>query len=395
MSQLIQQVIAITDMNLRSIPRRLGLSLSTIFSVALVISVLLCFLAMSQGFEKTLRGTGAEDVAVVLRSGAEAEINSSLTSEQYRLMQEGPGISRDKTGIAQVSGELYVIVDAIKRSSRTEANIPLRGLGTYGTELRKNARIIQGRMFHSGMNEIVVGKSLLAEFEGFELGRTIKLGSANWTVVGVFESPGTVFESELWADVNVIQSFFNRQGSYQVMRIKLESAAAVEKLKAYAKADPRLQLDVKTEKDFYIGQSGAASDLIFYLGWPLSIAMAIGALAGATNTMYNAVASRAREIITLRTIGYSGFATIISTLLESSLLAVIGGIIGAVLSYLLFDGLTASTLGGNFTQVVFRFDLNQTLVIQGIILALVIGILGGAVPAYRAARMKLSGGAQE
>lgn len=386
----IQQIAAITRMNLRSIPQRLGLSLSTVFSVALVVGVLLCFLAMSQGFEKTLRGTGAEDVAVVLRAGSEAEINSSLTGEQFRLMQESPGIAR-KNGQALVSGELYVIVDALKRSTKTEANIPLRGLGLYGTQLRQNARIIEGRMFAPGTNEIVVGKSLLSQFEGFDLGKTVKLGTAQWKVVGVFESPGTVFESELWADVSVIQSFFNRQGYYQIMRAKLESPAAIEQLKQYAKSDPRLQLDVKTEKDFYVEQSGAASDLIFYLGWPLSIAMAIGALAGATNTMYNAVASRAREIVTLRTIGYSGFSTFISTILESSLLAIIGGVIGTVVSYQLFDGLTASTLGGNFTQVVFRFDLTPSLIMQAITLALGIGILGGAAPAYRAARMRLTG----
>lgn len=389
MSQFIQQVVALTKMNIRSIPQRIGLSLSTVFSVALVVGVLLCFLAMSQGFEKTLRGTGAEDVAVILRSGSEAEINSSLSSEQFRLMQEAPGIARDN-GQPMVSGELYVIVDALKRSTKTEANIPLRGLGTYGAQLRQNARIIEGRMFAPGTNEIVVGKSLLAQFEGFDLGNTVKLGTAQWKVVGVFESPGTVFESELWADASVIQSFFNRQGYYQIMRVKLESPAALPQLKEYAKNDPRLQLDVKTEKDFYVEQSGAASDLIFYLGWPLSIAMAIGALAGATNTMYNAVASRTREIVTLRTIGYSGFSTFLSTLMESSLLAVIGGVIGVVAAYFLFDGLTASTLGGNFTQVVFSFDVTPMLVIQAAVLALTIGMLGGAAPAYRAARMRLT-----
>jgi putative ABC transport system permease protein len=392
MRPFLLQVAAVTLINLKSIPQRFWLSLSTVVAVALVVMVLLTFLAMSYGFQKTLAGTGSADVAIALRGGAAAEINSAVTRDQVRLIEEGPGIARGADGRPLTSAELYLVVDGIKRSTGTKANLPLRGVGRDGANVRRGITIVAGRMFAPGSNEVVVGKSLAAEFAGFDLGQTVKLGTSQWTVVGVFTADGGVFESEIWADAPAVQSLFKRENYFQTVRARLESPATLASLKQYVESDPRLKLDVKTEQDFYAEQSGQTTDLIQKLGWPLAIAMAFGALAGALNTMYSSVAARAVEIATLRAIGFGGLPAFIGTLVESLLLSVLGGIIGAVATWLLFDGFTTSTLGASFTQVVFSFHLSPALVLQGIGLALVVGLVGGLFPAIRAARQPIVAG---
>ena len=387
MQNVIKQSLAIININIRSIKDRLGLSLSTIFSIALVVGVLLSFLAMSNGFKQTLQGSGSEDIAIILRSGSMAEINSTITLEQARLLELSPGIAQHESG-PFISKELYVVVDGIQRRTNTEANLPLRGIDNLGPLLRKDVTIMQGRMFTPGTNEIVVGQGLLNNFAGFDLNQNMKLGNTNWKVVGVFAAPGTIFDSELWADVTVVQSFFQRN-LFQTLRAKLESKEDIQQLQEYTNNDPRLNVDVKTEKDFYLEQSSASSDIIFYLGWPLSILMAIGALAGAINTMYNSVVARTNEIVTLRIIGFNGLSTFIGTMVESITLSVLGAVIGIIGSYFLFDGLTTSTLSGNFTQVVFSFSMTFELMLQAFILALTIGIIGGIMPARRAAKIPL------
>jgi putative ABC transport system permease protein len=392
MGSLWRQVVAVTSINLRSISQRRWLSLSTIVAIALVVIVLLAFLAMANGFQRTIAGSGADDIAIVLRAGSQAEINSTVTRDQVRLIEDGPGIARGADGKPLISPELYLVVDGIKRSTKTKANLPLRGIGEQGASLRKGVTMAQGRMFRSGSNEIVVGKSLLREFEGFELGNTVAFGTTRWTVVGVFDAGGSVFESEIWADLPVVQSLFNRNNIVQTVRARLTSPAALSELKAFSDNDPRLKLDVKSENAYFAEQASQTTDLIQKLGWPLAIAMAFGALAGALNTMYSSVAARATEIATLRAIGFGGFPAFVGTLAESLLLAGIGGLIGAAATYLIFDGVTASTLGGNFTQVVFDFKLSPALIGQGVILALVVGLIGGLFPAFRAARLPIVSG---
>ena len=207
---MFKQIGAVTMMNLRSIPQRAGLSTATVVSIALVTAVLLGFLAMSNGFKATLEGTGSESTVVMLRAGSQAELNSGLGASQVRLVEEAPGIARDAEGNPLVSGELYVIVDGIKRASQTEANLPLRGVGQQAFALREGFEIAQGRMFEPGTNELVVGEAILREFDGFELNQVIRLGSNEWVVVGIFSTGGSVFESEIWADLNVIQNLYNR-----------------------------------------------------------------------------------------------------------------------------------------------------------------------------------------
>lgn len=392
MRSLLLQVIAVTSINLRSISQRRWLSLSTIVAVALVVVVLLAFLAMANGFRRTIAGSGSDDIAIVLRTGSQAEINSTVTRDQVRLIEDGPGIARGADGKPLTSPELYLVVDGIKRSTGTKANLPLRGIGDKGAALRKDIKITAGRMFEHGTNEIVVGKGLLREFAGLDLGSTVAFGTTRWTVAGIFEAGGSVFESEIWADLPVVQSLFKRDNYFQSIRVRLANPAALAELKSYSDSDPRLKLDFKSETTYFADQASQTSDLIQKLGWPLAIAMAFGALAGALNTMYSSVAARATEIATLRAIGFGGFPAFVGTLVESLALAAIGGAVGALATYFIFDGVSASTLGGNFTQVVFDFRLSPALVVQGIGLALIVGLIGGLFPAIRAARMPIVAG---
>jgi putative ABC transport system permease protein len=306
-----------------------------------------------------------------------------------RLIEEAPGVARDAAGNPIVSGELYVIVDGLKRSSQTEANLPLRGVGPAARDLRAGFTITAGRMYEPGTNELIVGEGVIREFSGFDLGETIRLGSNVWVVVGTFSTGGSVFDSEIWTDLGVIQNLYQRGTSVQSIRARLTSADAIEALRTYSEDEPRLNLDIQSEVDYFAGQAGGTSDLIMYLGWPLAIAMAIGALAGAWNTMYSSVDTRMREIATLRAIGFSGFAAAVGTMVESLVLAGVGGLIGAVAIYLMFNGVSASTLGSGFTQVVFTFAVTGGSIVTGVVLALIVGLLGGMIPAIRAATVPL------
>lgn len=385
---LMSQTRAVIAMNVRSIPQRLWMSVATVVSIALVVAVLLGFLSLANGFNQTLKGSGAPDVAIVLREGSEAELNSTLSREQVDLLGRGPGVQVGADGRPIVSGELFLVVDGIKKSSRTKANMPLRGVGANGLLVRKQAKISQGRMFAPGSNEIVVGAGLLREFEGFELGKSVRFGAQTWRVVGVFEAPGTVFESELWADAPVVQSLFKRGTSFQTARVVLTSPEALPAFEAYAKSEPRLQLKAQSELAYYAAQAERSGLLIRYFGWPLGIIMAIGALAGALNTMYASVSSRAAEIATLRVIGFSGFSAFMGTMVEAMVLSAIGALLGVAICALGFNGLSASTLGAGFTQVAFRVQIGPEIIGQAVTLALLIGLVGGIFPGWRAARQK-------
>ena len=385
---IMSQTRSVIAMNVRSIPQRLWMSLATVVSIALVVAVLLGFLSLANGFNQTLKGSGAPDVAIVLRDGSETELNSTLSREQVDLLGRGPGVKPGADGLPVVSGELLMVVDGIKKSSQTKANMPLRGVGANGLLVRKQAKIREGRMFAPGSNEIVVGAGLLREFQGFEMGKSVRFGAQTWRVVGVFEAPGTVFESELWADAPVVQSLFKRGTSFQTARVVMTSPAALSAFIAYAKNEPRLQLKAQSEQTYYAAQAERSGLLIKYFGWPLGIIMAIGALAGALNTMYASVSNRAAEIATLRVIGFSGFSAFMGTMVEALVLSALGALLGVLICAVGFNGLSASTLGAGFTQVAFRVQIGPEIIGQAVTLALIIGLVGGIFPGWRAARQR-------
>lgn len=389
MGRTFAQIAAVTSMNMRSLPQRKWTSFATVIAVGLVTGVLLWFLALAHGFRSTVQGTGAPDVVVMLRKGSGNELNSTIAREQALLMEEAPGIARGADGKPLISSELYVVVDGYKKSTHTKANLPLRGLGPRAEQVRRGVAVTRGRMFRPGTNELVVGRAVSKQFEGFELGRKIKLGTQIWNVVGEFEAGGSVFESEVWADVAILQGLYQRGSTVQTVRARLKDPSSLAEVQRFSDADPRLKLDVRAESVYYAEQSKQLGDVILYLGWPLAIAMSFGAIAGALNTMFASVDARTKEIATLRAIGFRGTPAFIATMIESLILAAIGGVLGALATYLLFNGLTAATLGGSFTQVVFALKFSWSLVLQGLILALIIGFAGGVFPAWRAARVPL------
>jgi len=385
MSSLLSQSAAVIKMNIQSLPRRLWMSLAMVFASAVVVAILLAFLAMAKGFDATMQSAGSDDVAMFMRIGSGAELNSSLSREQANLIENAPGIARDEQGPI-VSPELYVIVDGVKKSSQSEANIPLRGLNERGVNMRKGFTLLEGRMFTPGTDELIVGAGILKEFEGFELGQEIRFGKYSWKVVGVFSTGGNVFESELWADAKVIQNLYNRGSSFQSLRARMESAESLPSIAEYLKGEARLTHEVQSESTYFSAQ-GKSLEYMAIFGWVISSVMALGALAGALNTMYTSVADRAMEIATLRAIGFSHFSAFIGTMAEAMTLAAIGSLVGSLAAFVFFDGLSASTLGGSFTQVVFSFQLTPELFINGISMALVIGFISGFFPAWRAARV--------
>jgi putative ABC transport system permease protein len=388
MASLLNQIGAVTALNVRSIPQRAWMSIASVVAVALTISVLLFFLALANGLRATVAGSGSDDVALIIREGSNAELNSVVSRDQLSILATGPGVLQ-RNGAPVVSGELLVIVDGLKRSTGTNANMPFRGIGPEGVALRRGVTITQGRMFSPGTNEIVVGAGLLREFSGFDFGQTIRIRGGEWQVVGVFEAPGTVFESELWADIAVMQGLFDRPNVFQTMRLQLTSPGALENFRRWAEGDARLEgLEILSEREYYARQASQSTGQFVFIAWVLGVMMAIGALAGALNTMYSSVQTRAAEIATLRIIGFSGWAAFFGTMIEALILSALGGVLGIVLALVAFAGRTTSTLGAGFTQLVFKFELSPGLIVAAIIVAIVIGLFGGFFPGIRAARQR-------
>jgi putative ABC transport system permease protein len=385
----LNQIFSITAMNLRSIPQRLAASLVATIGVAAVVGVFAGVLSMASGFEKTMVSAGSEQSAVLLRAGSTGELSSGISNEQANIIADAPGVLRDN-GTGVISAELYVLVDVAKKSTGEGGNVPLRGVQAGAFAARENIRIIDGRNFEPGKYELIVGRGASGQFEKLEVGNTLPFGVLEWTVVGIFEAGGGVAESELWTDVRILQDAY-RRGGFQSVRARLNSPEAIDELRAALEADPRLDVDVYTEKEFYSSQSENLSKFIRGVGYPLTILMAIGAVFGALNTMYSSISARGKEIATLRAIGYGPMPVLVSVIIESAVLAVIGGLIGGGLAFLFLNGFTVSTLNGaSFSQVVFDFAVTPDLLMQGLIAAVVIGLVGGLFPAIRAVRMPVS-----
>jgi putative ABC transport system permease protein len=390
MLKWLSQVAALIALNVRTLGQRRGSALSTIVGVAGVVAVLVALLSIAEGFRYTMAATGTPDSVLVLGLGSDSEMMSGVAQEEAKIVAEAPGVARTAAG-PRASAELFVIVDVPRRSTGTDANVPFRGVQPAAFDVRKDFKIIAGRRFQPGTNEVIVGKAAAEEFAGLDLGSRLHWGQNEWTVVGIFTDGGSLSESEVWTDVKVLQPAYRRGNTFQSVHARLESPGSFDAFKDALTTDPRVQVRVVRESEFYAGQSEALTTMIRWLGGIIAVLMALGAIFGALNTMYNAVAARTREIATLRALGFGRSPVVLSVLAESLLLAVIGAVLGSAVAYLGFNGFRTATLNWqSFSQVAFAFKVTSGLLVMGSILALAIGLIGGLLPAIRAARLPVA-----
>jgi putative ABC transport system permease protein len=391
----LRQIAAVTAMNLRNLPARIGTSLVAVVGIGGVVAVLVSLLSMGEGFRAAMELSGSDEIALVLRGGSSDELSSAFGRDEVSVIVAAPGILRDSRGPV-ASPEFYTIVDLPMRSTGTEANVPFRGVTARAPQVRENFRIVAGRMFEPGKDEVIVGRGAFAQFGNVDLGRDVIWGSHVWRVVGVFEAGGSVSESEVWTDLTVLQGVYRRGNSVQVVRARLESPRAMEDLERWLDADPRINASVRSEREFYADQSRILIALIRYVGTTLAVLMGVGAVFAALNTMYSAVSSRTREIATLRALGFGAAPVVVSVLLEAVALGLLGGAVGGALVYLGLNGYQASTLNwASFSQITFAFTVTPRLLVTGLGYSLVLGLVGGLLPALRAARMPVTAGLRE
>jgi len=385
---LLRQALAITGLSIRSIPERWAPSLVIVVGLAGVVAVFTALLAMSSGFESTLKATGRNDAAIILRGGSDAELNSAFDRASTDLIKQQPGIATGADGKPLASAELMQIAELVRKDDVSHgANITLRGVEPAAFVLRPQLKITAGRNFTPGLREMIVGQGVLKQFQGANIGNRVRMRGSEWTVVGTFAS-GDAHDSEMWTDINVVRSTFNRIGTSSVLAA-LEPDG-FDRLKSAVAAEPRLSLDVLREQDYFSGQTKDFRRTIGFLAGVVTLIMALGAVFAALNSMYAAVAARGKEIATLRALGFGGLPVVVSVMTEALLLALAGGVLGALIAYALFNNLSVSTLGQNFTQVVFDFKVTRQLVARGLIIAIIIGMIGGLMPALRAARLPVT-----
>jgi putative ABC transport system permease protein len=394
-SNALTQISAITGMNLRNMAQRAASSVVALVGIAGVVTVLIGVLSISEGFRAVLDMSGASDVAIVLRNGATDEMGSGLDQTQTRIIADAKDIQHDGDG-AIASPELYVIIDVPLKRTGTAANVPLRGVGPQAQKVRQNFRIAAGRMFTPGKFEVVVGRGAADQFAGLTVGSHLRSGTTEWLVAGIFEDRGSVAESELWTDATVLQGAYNRGPTYQSMRARLTSPRALQSFKDTLTSDPRLNIKVVTEKQYYEEQSRVLTALVRTIGSVIAILMGLGAVFAALNTMYSAVSARTREIATLRALGFGSVPVVTSVLTEALLIGLIGGAIGMLISWFAFNGLRASTMNfASFSQITFAFMVTPKVLVQGLVYGLALGFIGGLLPSLRAARLPITTGLRE
>ncbi len=392
-----RQAASVTAVGVSTLRQRLGSSSVVIIGIAGVVGVLVALLAMGEGYAETLRKTGSADTAIVMRGGSASEVMSVMDHDSVVVVPQAPGIARDSQGKPIASPEIVVAANLpIKGSTPDdEGSVQLRGVSDQAWAVRPNLKIIAGRKFTPGMRELIVGQDAQRQFAGLEPGHEVKLGNQTWTVVGVFAS-NDALDSEIWGDADTVASTYRRGSSRASVTVKLADAKAYDAFKAALAADPRLKVDVDTTLNYFSKQSEGMSKVMRVMGITVGLIMAIGAVFGALNTMFAAVASRAREIATLRAIGFRGVPVVVAIMLETMLLALIGGLIGGLVAWLIFNGYTASTMAaGTVGQLTFAFKVSPELLWQGLKWALAIGFVGGLFPAVRAARLPVTAALRE
>ena len=381
---MLEQIARITMMNLRNLPSRLGSSSVIVAGVAGVVGVMVAVLAMGKGFAATLQTSSAPDRAIVLRGGSDNELSSGVG-------QEAMSVVESMEGVVLASRELYTVADVPKRSSGTDANLIVRGLSADGFHIRDEVRVVEGRNFTPGKGELIAGRGAHAEFQGIDVGATVKLRQTEWTIVGVFEAGGSAYESELWMDFAVARAAFWGGGGASSLRLRVDAPERIPELAQRIEDDPRLDLAVFSEEDYFRGQQGNLADNIERFGYMVAAIMAVGAVFAALNTMYSAVIARTVEIATLRVLGFGALPVVASVMAEAMALALLGGLLGAAVAYFGFNGFTVSTLNNaSFSQIAFDFAVTPELLITSMIWALALGAVGGLFPAIRAITLPIT-----
>lgn len=395
MFKWIAQTVAVTALNLRTIPQRPGSSSVAIIGIAGVVVVLVSVLSIAQGFSAAMEESGSPLRAIVMRSGADSEMTSGLSGADVEIVKQAPGILRDgNTAVA--SAELYVVIDIPKKGTNTPANVPMRGIDRTTLKTRDEVSLIEGRMFEFGTDEVIVGRGASSQFVGLTVGSTLNTGQNTWRVVGMFEADGGVSETEIWCDARVLQGAYRRGNTYQTVLARLDSSDTFTAFRDWLTSNPQLNVQVRRETEYYAQQSRALSKLIRTVGFGIAALMGIGAVFGAILTMYTAVSTRSREIATLRALGFNATSVVVSVLAESLALAALGGAIGGAAAYLAFNGYQTSTMNfSTFSQVAFAFQVTPQLLALGLVYALVMGLAGGLFPAVRAARLPIPSALRE
>ena len=385
----LKQAIAVTLVGIRTIPQRLNSSLVAVVGIAGVVVVLVAVLSIAEGFRAAMAQAGRPDRAIVMRDGADSEMSSGLGGPDVDVIKQAPGILRDGQR-AIASAEMFVIIDLNRKTTGTSANVPLRGIDAPVLQVRPEVKIVDGRMLQFGTNEVVAGRAASRQFENLNVGDTIRSGETTWSVVGIFDTGGSAAETEMWCDVRVLQGAYRRGNSYQSLLAKLDSPASFDGFRTWLKDNPQLDVQVKRESEYYAEQSKVLTSLVRTIGFGVAGLMGVAALFGAVLTMYAAVVTRTREIATLRALGFGATPVLFSVIGEALFLAALGGIIGGTLAYIGFNGLQTSTMNWQtFSQVAFAFAVTPALLLQGLVWALVIGAVGGILPAFRAARLPI------
>jgi putative ABC transport system permease protein len=384
-----KQIGPVTALNLRGVPQRSGSSAVTVLGIAGVVVVLVGVLSMAQGFRQAMTTGGDRLTVIVLRAGASSETGSMLGPDAVRLIKDAPGIARHD-GRANASAEFSVVVRHARAGSSRPMNITLRGVEPEAFSVREEIHTIHGRQFQPGRYEVIVGRAAARQFGNLTTGRSVQLGGSTWDVVGVFEGDGGIVESEVWCDIDMLQQAFRRRNAYQAVYAKLESRESLDVLRSALAHDPRLEVDIRRESDYYDEQSSSLTNLITTAGVFVAVLMGAGAIFAAISTTYASVVSRTREIATLRALGFGTTAVVCSVLVEATALALAGGAIGALTAWVLFDGYATSTLNfHSMSQVAFAFAVTPALVVQGMTYAVGIGVVGAMWPAWRAARLPI------
>ena len=372
--------------NFRSIRARWTSTIAAILGIAGTVGVFVAMLSLAHGFRATLVSSGSPDDALVMRAGSTSEMMGGITLDSVKLVQDKPGVARDAAGQPLVTQEVVGVIPIPLISTGTDANVEVRGVSPNVLQIRKFVKVVQGRMFHSGLDELVVGRNASKTYEGLTVGNTINFGGGHWKVVGVFDAGGSSFDSEVWCDSRILNEVLKRpENIFQSATVHLTSAAAFDQFKDSITSDPQLNLEVEREVDYYAKQSSAMTQLITILGGLVAAVMAIGAVFGALNTMYSAVAERGREIATMRALGFSSWNVILSFLFEALLISFIAGILGCLV-VLPLNGMTTQTMNfSTFSSIAFAFRITFNLLVMGVVFALAMGVLGGLLPAVRAA----------